>query len=174
MVYSCIEISRSCKLPSVVGRYYCWQILLADDIVQYVSAQCLVILWHGLLTRGVLCLTTKYSTYCRKQITNLTLRNHIFPSTVVNRKEDLDFLTTLLTVLSVHVFCTLPSESLLTTSGETVFLEAENLNHQHLSCWNIAIIASTKGSSELIMEARNWKYASVPCLVMWGEILVFY
>lgn len=59
-------------------------------------------------------------------------------------------LTTLLTVPSVHA-----SESMLTTSGEIVFLEAEYLNHQHLSCWNIAIIVSTKGSSESIMEARD-------------------
>lgn len=71
-------------------------------------------------------------------------------------------------------FCTLPSESSLTTSEQNVFLEAENLNHQHLSCWNIAIVVSRKGSCELIMETRDWKYASAPCLVIWKEIMTFY
>lgn len=45
-----------------------------------------------------------------------------------------------------------------------MFLEAESPNHQHFSCWNIATVASRKGSSEVIMETRDKKYVHIPCL----------
>lgn len=45
-----------------------------------------------------------------------------------------------------------------------MFLEADDLNHQHLSCWNIATVANRKGSSEVIMEIRDGNYVSTHAL----------